>query len=128
MVSTTIEQSRNLSKLGLSAETADMHYKETKLFGGNWILCPYGISYYYEHELPTPAMYVPSWSLSALIDLLPNEIKVGVDKLCLMIDKYESDWYVRYLDKNGNGIGYRKQKLIDSVYNVICYLIEEKLI
>ena len=123
MESTTIEQSYRLLEFGLSADTADMQYQH---FGHKFGFAKYPSVIPTDSKLQEKS--IPSWSLSALMDLLPNEIEVGVDKLCLKIDKYYSYWYVRYLDKNENGIGYCEQKLIDSVYNVICYLFEEKLI
>lgn len=118
MISTTIEQSKNLVKLGLSAKTADMHYRETKLFGGDWILCPYGISYYNEHELPIPAMYIPSWSLSALLNVMPKGLVLVKDSV---VEKYH------LFSKGCIGECASAENPIDACYNMLLKFYEKKL-
>jgi len=117
MISTTIEQSKNLVRLGLSAKTADMHYKENNLFCEDWILRPYGISYYYEHKLPTPALYIPSWSLSALLNVMPKGLLLVKD----VDEKYHI--YTRvYIGECESA-----ENPIDACYNVLLKLYEKKL-
>ena len=134
MIGTTKKQSKKLLESGIDPNTSDIHWESVS--GNEYRLALSTMKDTAESiermqdSLKTlfNVKLVPAWSLSALLNLLPNEIEVGGDKLCLNIHKYGSYWYVRYLDKNGKDIGYCEQKLIDSVYNMIEYLIEEKLL
>lgn len=57
---TTIEESRKLLELGLSAETADMHYidDDEELIRVGW------------DNYPPDAEHLPAWSLGALLDAI----------------------------------------------------------
>lgn len=103
MIATTQDQSQRLLLCGVSADTADMcRYIEsgelnidilrldTELIG-----CSYdGPKRHYE--------YIPAWSLSALLGLLPKEIKVDespydeVQKYGLLIYPFMGGWQVDY--------------------------------
>lgn len=123
MIGTTIEQSYRLLELGLSADTADMQYLH---FGHKFGFAKY------PSVIPTDSKLkensIPSWSLSALMSMLPATINIGADECCLIVDKYQNRWYVRYIDKNQMGLGYNNTELITAIYDIICYLIEEKLL
>lgn len=93
-ICTTQDQSARLLKCGVSADTADMIGVEP--------------DYGYECE-PWSSMqghdtrgYFPAWSLSALLGLLPKEIKVDespydeIQKYGLLIYPYMGGWQVDY--------------------------------
>ena len=63
MMATTIEQSKHLLALGLDPKTADMCLSKTAQ--GTWFLCAYVPSEYDAHT-------VPAWSLSALLEVMPQ--------------------------------------------------------
>ena len=64
-IATTIGQSETLLKIGVDKSTADMHY----WFDANyneWELCPC--------KMTNSVEKMPSWSLAALIELMPEYI------------------------------------------------------
>lgn len=88
-IATTREQSDRLLKCGVPAESADMLHNEST-----------GLEVNVSEEIPSG--YNPAWSLSALIELLPKEIKVDespydeVQKYGLLIYPFMGGWQVDY--------------------------------
>ena len=67
-ICTTREQSERLLALGLKKETADCYYFR---FGGEWCLC-------FVKDEAKDMNYIPAWSLSRLLSLIPKEFEVDV--------------------------------------------------
>lgn len=88
-IATTKEQSARLLKCGVPAESADMVYNEVT-----------GLEVNVGKTMP--GGYAPAWSLSALLGLLPKEIKVDespydeVQKYGLLIYPCYDCWQVDY--------------------------------
>ncbi len=107
---TTMEQSRRLTKAGLSPLTSDMVllYMNDGGYVAGWLdIKKDGDRIYYEdadgyetdvREVTLPAdsdMYDhsnrehnPAWSLSALVDLLPDKVILGGDEYALDMGRY----------------------------------------
>lgn len=92
-IATTLSQSRRLLQCGVPAESADMF---------RWVNS-YGQEFLETHYKPSPAVkYTPAWSLSALLGLLPKEIKVDEDPYSevqeygLLIYPFMGGWQVDY--------------------------------
>lgn len=117
-IATTSEQSQRLIRSGVSADTADMHWHGAIVPRGGsltsmpepsevWDLwaTPYSCM---PEELQAAKLMedyneiVPAWSLSALLGLLPKEIKVDespydeVQKYGLLIYPFMGGWQVDY--------------------------------
>lgn len=72
-IATGLSQSQRLLRCGVSADTADMTWIRTKspnMDGYCWTLFPGILKKDFGEEK------IPAWSLSALISLLPKEIKI----------------------------------------------------
>ena len=119
---TDIEQSKKLAEF-LSPESADLKWffwKEESIaakspsFGFNKETA--------EFYKETNAVYLPCWSLSALLSVLPKP------KIYYSTDKTKR-WYCECWDKMGNYIGYTKEdNPIDSCVNMIKKLHELKML
>lgn len=104
-IATNKEQSARLLRCGVSADTADMSWRT--------ILCPSNDEPWADPQLsPLPYSeakdiygddYIePAWSLSALCEVLPREIKVDpspydeIQRYGLLIYPYMGGWQVEY--------------------------------
>ena len=130
-ICTDIEQSKKLIELGIDKNTADMWYR--KVIGG--------------HEPVTycsqAGKFIPAWSLSALMNLLPSEftevgkysttiyeIKIRKYNLIEDVNLYQIAYgnYKFYEDGNSSwkdmiNTG-EKEDLLDAAFEMICWLKE----
>lgn len=131
---TTIEQSKKLVELGLNPDTADMKW------------------YYWKDEIDAPkvptlgfdkavlesykntqAVYLPCWSLGALLEVMPPylfEFERGID-LNIYRNLNGKGWHVSYMPNNVESM--QKDKFrqitnggtpIEAAYNMVVWLIE----
>lgn len=122
-IATTIEQSKKLIELGLSADTTDMYY-----YNNDEI--PQVISDIKSlKENINPKFYTLAWSLSALIELIPNKISISDDLYYVCYKRNSAE-----LRGPITWDGHQKTKLfkadntIDATFEMVCYLLENKLI
>lgn len=142
-IATTIEQSRRLMELGIDINTADMFYACDKNTAGED---------YFSQTPSTREMVthfglfkndLPSWSLSALMKLLPSEFTtendLGIFKYEIKIRKYKftndvdlyqiaygnHKWYEdgshSWKDMINTG---EKEELFDAAFDMVCWLKE----
>ena len=106
-IATTIEQSRKLVELGLSADTADMFWlvvKDARLH-----VKTEDLSHYKNWE------NYPAWSLSKLLELMPSST----------LDMSNDHWgRIRCMEKFTNWC----INPIDAAFEMVAYLLENKLI
>ena len=114
-ICTSIEQSKKLIELCIDIHTADM---------------------YYTSEYVTPSVitgskddystYIPAWSLTALLELMPERIKIGEElSFCLASKKSSTGFSFGY---NLNGSTFVKDNPLDAAFEMVCWLLEnEKL-
>lgn len=82
-ICTLIEQSKKLIEMGIGVNTADMYYDCNS----------YGIQDKPEVAVGTArSKDIPAWSLTALIELLPNKILVNNDKYFLHFTKNKVEY------------------------------------
>ena len=123
MVYTTLEQSKQLYELGLDPCTADMCWgidADTMHYNNN----PYNLPW---KDYTAKEYYVPCWSMEALINLLPNSVKIkGIDYL-----RFSDFDHITYLGGYWSG-GYHykafeeyttNQTLMDVLYKCIVWLL-----
>ena len=140
---TDLEQSRKLAEI-LPPENADMKW----YFWKSEIDAPKTPTFGYsktaaECYKDTEAIYLPCWSLAALLNLLPNEISTGeryCDKYQIDIRKYDGgDNTTLYQIAYGNNRGLsgswhdmintsEKESAIDTCYEMIILLNELKML
>ena len=92
MITTSLEQSKELLHLGLDRTTADMileEYENGEWHAKEWV-----------HK-PSTALWheIPAWSLSALKDLLPEYTETKYNsQYCIETIDHLTDWYDNPLD------------------------------
>lgn len=152
-ICTSIEQSQKLIELGIDVNTADMFYADLLVDGNHkYNLHPlesYGFKTFEETKLKTSEHldFIPAWSLSALMNLLPSEfttenefgkykyeIKIHKYKLADNVDIYQIaygnyKWYEdgshSWKDMINTG---QKEELLDVAFDMVCWLKKEKYI
>ena len=121
---TSLEQSKVLAKI-LPIESADMHYSRD--FDGSWF---FDLAEYTSVKIPKYVSNVeehllPCWSLSALLSVLPNNIKRYTKSLYW----FDDAWHCEYVDEDGEGyIGETANSPVDACYKTILILNEYNLI
>ena len=139
MIATTVEQSLELMQ-SLKIDTADMHYvRKTKDFRGNeveseWAFPKFGnphskhanyiVQNFAEYEV------IPAWSLGALSNLMPKEIKYKGFTYNLGTDLKTYIWYSSgdYGAIPLNLIWIRGDNILDLFYKMVIWLIQKHLI
>ena len=124
---TNLEQSRKLAEI-LPLESADMDYVPIVNLDGEYsiIVNVWGN----EHEDD----WIPAWSLSALLDLLPNNehIETTISRGSWEIDTVEylpNTWWCEYEDnKNQTEFNISADNPVDACYEMILKLNELKLL
>ena len=119
-ICTTIEQSKKLTELGLSRETSDMYYwcGESIRFGG--------------YKAQDKDYDIPCWSLAALLNVLPKELKIEGQRYTPCLFPVQNKWLLR-LWYNSNytitsPIAIFSDNPVDVCVEMIIKLKERKLI
>ena len=137
MISTTIEQSKELVRLGLDPKTADMCFEMDK---GNWTL-----NVGKKSAQVNRGLAIPAWSLDALLKVMPIHIaKDGMEyKLKVFpsglfsTHSDTSKWTLQYCgidysyrarDKYPILVKVTQHDLIDAAYEMACWLLEQGFI
>ena len=122
---TTQSQSRELLEHGLDPSTADMIWTYDFMAGG--ITCVNIISDLLKPESPD----IPAWSLSQLLNMLPDMIVVNGITYNLVLSKTE----IRYVGKNKNGYSVsimvsknKKAGLLNCLVEIIIWLVKRDLL
>lgn len=112
-ICTSIEQSKKLIELGIDINTADMYYDVNS----------YGIQS--KPEVAIGKIWskdIPAWSLTALIELLPNKIVVNNEKYFLHFTTNKVE-YIGIVTWDGQkSISAEADNLLDACYNIIVKL------
>ena len=119
MICTSIEQSKILIKLGIDVNTADMYWSMDEIpylpFPVNDIVTDW--EYGQENGM------LPAWSLSALLELMPDIIHIDSDNDGYLRLNKTSVWYVD--DYKDVPISFNS-KPIDAAFEMVCWLLENK--
>ena len=115
-ISTTREQSERLLALGLKPETADMHYTSIPTLKANTLQVSANI--YLDLGSPENGE-TPSWSLSRLLEMMPEYIMYGSEELKFKI-LYPTVGYF-YIE---NECYYSDADIFDNCVNMIAWLID----
>lgn len=122
MIATSVKQSINLSKLGLSYKTSDMFYKHDTDLDGYIEKDIYELKIghsYNEHD-------IPAWSLSSLIELMPSRVEEEY-KLNMIKDDTTNGYYYNYSNRKERKMisSMAAYNLIDAAYNMVVWLLEK---
>ena len=134
MIATTIEQSKELVRLGLDPKTADMFWRYSASLGNTDINGKIAVSYHDNLFVGKYDGAIPAWSLSALLEVMPKEKTCFVDCRFLYStcdgrgNHLDKVWCVSfdYIDGIGKDI-YNKDKTT-AAYEMVCWLLRNNLI
>lgn len=117
-ICTDIEQSKKLIELGIDANTADMYYMWT---GSDWMPCLMEDGDY------NNLGYIPAWSLSALLELMPERDGRSPE---LNRPINTNKWWVLYHSTAFLSLLRTKEcnTPLDAAFEMICLLLKDKLI
>lgn len=124
---TSIEESKKLLELGLSAESADMYYFEHEPFIDT-VTGHYDVERMNTHKEAGFEIH-PCWSLGALLEVIPRKIYGPIPKdhpVEFQMNKLPNDRYiVHYFDDTGLQHGKAfTGSLIGAAYNMVVWLLE----
>lgn len=115
-IATSVNQSKTLIELGIDVNTADMYWEHDSFLG------------YYRLELFEDGFPktlnkddIPAWSLSALMGLMPYPSLHN-----FFNNKWRCD--IHYEDGDVRKFGEDADSPIDAAFEMVCYLLENKLI
>lgn len=126
-ICTSIEQSERLVKLGLDKSTADMHY-----FSDGYNPTRLDIGYdkdNFKFYRGTKNKYIPAWSLSALLLIIPECITLSEDEVYyFQLFPSIDEWYTQYQNPDKMAsylkiVGF-KETPVDACFEMVVWLIE----
>ena len=132
-ICTSIEQSKKLIELGIDMDTADMSYSfnfnsETYELSTvpykDWIVPKYAKSDKFEQVIPT-------WSLSALLNLMPKYFSDNISTCKLDLQPIEDKWncaYIRCTNQHCAVCNFYYDSPLDAAFEMVCWLLENKKI
>lgn len=117
---TSIEESRRLLELGLSADTADMHTELTEEDGELISVVTVGSGDRTKYNYGTPI-----WSVGALLEVMPKTIDESNETLHLDIYPATEGWFYEYGKdwENDYSVLMGGKTQIEAAYNMVCYLL-----
>lgn len=127
---TSIEQSKKLLELGIDTKTADMSwYRPTVMY-------PFELhTKYIGHMTMEGDELIPSWSLSALLDLMPKDrfIDIELSYGGFSVDplEYVEKWFISFeneKDYESDIKTFSSEHPIDAVFEMVCWLLEKGFI
>lgn len=117
---TDIEQSKKLIELGINVNTADMYYPN-RIGMDN-----YPLPIEWKNGLPLLSQEILAWSLSALIELMPERIKIGEElSFCLASKKSSTGFSFGY---NLNASTFVADNPLDAAFEMVVWLLKNALI
>lgn len=129
---TDIEQSKKLAEI-LPLESGDMHY--SKDFDGNWFV---DLTEYASVKIPkyvgnVEEHLLPCWSLAALLDIIPKEVKIKGQKYApCLFPTIDGHWlYKLWYNSNEifeSPIAVWCDNPVDACYEMIIKLNERNLL
>ena len=131
-ICTSLEQSKKLVELGIDVDTADMRYGyiapyeySDRMYEGGYDEVPYPKDFLKKNPNFSENDYdgeFPAWSLSALLELMPERIKIGEElSFCLTSKKSLSGFSFGY---NLNGSTIVQNNPLDAAFEMVCWLKE----
>lgn len=117
---TTIEQSKELLRLGLSPESADMYYNLDNSKIPNIII----------GAKDDFRCYIPCWSLGALLEVLPTHIQIKSEVFHYEMMPDFGSCLIQYENVEGNKILNQsiEDTPLEAAYNMVIWLLENDYI
>lgn len=116
-ICTNKEQSHRLLEAGVRPETADMYLDEFEL--------PVAFEYGRVELYVDKDMVFPAWSLSKLINMMPDQIECEGYNYYLFILPRDKEFTIKYSAGSNLAQSYSKESLFDVIAEMIEWLIKE---
>ena len=124
---TDLEQSKILAQI-LPLASADMHYATWTILDGEFIVSPNQGSTIEDLQEDYGNQIIPCWSLSALIELLPNKIVVNNENYFLNFTKKNVEYRGIVTWDGQKCISTKAENLLDACYNMIVKLKKDNIL
>ena len=134
-ICTSLEQSERLMELGLDTNTADMFYAEVLGSDGSadapchvvstWGYDKFGDMKEYENRF---VRFIPAWSLSVLMGLMPTTIQVNDIDFCLGSEISQEGYSFGYNCDQGKLVFFTRDHPIDADFKMIEWLLRHSKI
>ena len=123
-ICTDIEQSKKLVELGVDVNTADMVWVCGRLHTDG----PRYQILRVKEEVNEPENYIPTWSLTALLELMPNGLFYNNHYVVpILLPQIKNNWICRLYDVDNNiDVAFIKDNPLDAAFEMICWLLENK--
>ena len=123
-ICTTIEQSKKLIDLGINVNTADMYYHKCYgIDGGTYNLSiPSNSGFKNKHFFDDCPDEIPAWSLSALLSL----IKPVNENTYTIQGTLDGGAIISF--EEVTSVAFQEDNILDAAFEMVCYLLENKLI
>ena len=116
-ICTNKEQSSRLLEAGVNPKTADMYLDEFE--------CPVAFEYRRIEGHVGQDMAFPAWSLSKLIDMIPDQIECEGYDYYLFILPRDKEFTIKYSAGSNLAQSYCRESLFDAITEMIEWLIKE---
>ena len=116
-ICTNKEQSSRLLEAGVNPKTADMYLDEFE--------CPVAFEYRRIEGHVGQDMAFPAWSLSKLIDMIPDQIECEGYNYYLFILPRDKEFTITYSAGSNLAQSYCRESLFDAITEMIEWLIKE---
>ena len=117
-ICTSIEQSKKLIELGIDVNTADMDYVP---FTNNPAEYDCVINVWNnEHEED----WIPAWSLSALLELIPDKISINNESYYLSFTKKGVEFRGPITWDGQKAKTFEMDNILDAAFEMVCWLKE----
>ena len=111
-ICTSLEQSKKLIELGVDRKTSDMYY---------WCGASLRIGGYRAQE---EDLDIPAWSLSALLELMPNKIVVNDENYFLNFTKKTVEYRGIVTWDGQKCISREAENLLDAAFEMVCWILK----
>lgn len=119
-ICTSIEQSQKLIELGISYDTADMIW--ATIYDENHMVSDYRL------DVIPCRLYsgnaIPAWSLSALIDLMPDKILINNESYYLSFTKERVSFRGPVTWDGQKAKSFEMDNIFDAAFEMVCWLKE----
>lgn len=116
-ICTNKKQSSRLLEAGVRLGTADMYLDEFE--------CPVAFEYRRIEKHVGQDMAFPAWSLSKLIDMIPDQIECEGYNYYLFILPRDKEFTIKYSAGSNLAKSYCRESLFDAITEMIEWLIKE---
>ena len=137
-ICTSLKQSKKLIELGIDINTADMRYGyiapyefSDRMYDGGYDEVPYHKDFLKKNPNFSENEYdgeLPSWSLSALLDILAKEMHNIDEDGYVVLSSYKGNWWdispINGVDEEIK----ESNDPLDAAFEMVCRLLENKKI